>query len=736
MADKKNSRQIIEGSLNKGAVIDTALTNALYANDTTSLTDELMERAFLKKFGDDPRLEERAKELLDWDNVTIPTYERVFDILKVKGSDKAKDKNEEFASRMQEFIDTFPKKVKKFKDRVVAEWGENGWRTVKSMWQRASYDDMNKKIREGRAKAAKEAPLDFYGLFQVKDPLPAVTDFVASTLAPRVVEDIKQNGGWKAKDLLLDVVENGLYAVPGPGWTGAVGKAGSRLFPAAGRALGRAEAALAKLSPKLYAATHLGSAAARGVIGNAAAPVIAEALDAAAYGDDDAMDQRSDFSIGDVAIGTAVNTAINRQLYTATSDWIRRMSERARADRTAMKNAADWIENLGRSPSEKGDVFAETVRQSMQPNSITVAGPGEISTEVRDAFRYGRNPEAASVSTITPEQYDRAWLAKQVLDEIDRGNIKLVDKSGIDAVKESKIKELAESTKKRVKELDRQIENPSEYDMSEELTRYLTDTGLFDKYHGILNKAAKEGMTAADNAKLDEIWKGFEKYYADNLTQKIHERNMLTSIPMQEPGLSSREMFDLTDMAKYQGITDPSRAVGKNVGFNIQSNVTAGGVPLDAARDELEREMGSYLNYAMWHGKGPGAATKEDMAKRYAFDAATSWAKNKAGRSETAKQVLGDVLDLAKKEQKETSEAPRKRRAKAQAEDILQTGLLGGEDLEFVTAVRDNPDAVKFGLKSGDQDKDNRFKIWLLSGGNDILREYVPDAYRPVWEVK
>lgn len=731
MADKKNSRQIIEGSLNKGAVIDTALTNALYANDTTSLTDELMERAFLKKFGDDPRLEERAKELLDWDNVTIPTYERVFDILKVKGSDKAKDKNEEFASRMQEFIDTFPKNVKKFKDRVVAEWGENGWRTVKSMWQRASYDDMNKKIREGRAKAAKEAPLDFYGLFQVKDPLPAVTDFVASTLAPRMVEDLKQNADWKAKDLLLDVVENGLYAVPGPGWTGAVGKLGNRLFPGAARAIGRAAESLSRISPKVAAAARVGGAAARGVAGNAAAPLLAEALDAAAYTDNDKMDQRNDFSVGDVAVGTAINTAINRQLYAAASDWIRRLSERARADRTAMKNAADWIENLGRSPSERGDVFAETVRRTTEPGGVTVTKPGEISTEMVDAYRYGRNPETTVATSVTPEQYERAWLAKDVLEAINRGDIRLMDREGLDALKKRKAEAISAEATDRIKAIEKAAANTDNTEFKE----FLTDKGLWDETMQLLQKDIHGEIKQKGKKKLAKIFYDYDNWKAERMVSDEYEKTMLRDIPLQEPGVTSRELFEVTNSATPHDIA--SRMAGTpSPEYTYNSKVTPGGIPVETVRDELDRELGSYLNYAQWHGKGPGSATLSDKARMYGYDAATSWAKNKAGRSETAKQVLGDVLDLAKQEQRETSEAPRKRRAKAQAEDILQTGLLGGEDLEFVTAVRDNPDAVKFGLKSGDQDKDNRFKIWLLSGGNDILREYVPDAYRPVWEVK
>lgn len=727
MADKKTAKDILRGALGEGAVLDRTMVRDVFTPNTSYPTDEIAERAVLQKYRDIPLLKDRADELSNWENVTMPDYEAIFNVLKIKADDGT-DMKDQYGAKMRKFLDGFKENLVTWRERARDAWGDMGWETVKKAWQRASIDDMNRKISEARAKDMESAPLDYYGLFQVKDPFPKATTWLASMAAPRIVEDVRENGDWRAKDALLDATEGLLYAVPGSGWAALGGKALSRV-PGLSRA-GRGIESVLGRNQGVYTAGSILKNAAGTVAGNTAAPLASEVLDATVYDDADRMDQRKDFSVGDVATGAAVNTAINRQLFTSIADWIRRTSTKPRVDRAAMQRAANFIEDFGNSPAEKGNAFAEQVRRSVEPGQVSVADKGEIATPVLDAYRYGRNPASEESRVITSAQYDKAQRMKDILDAIDRGEIRLTP--------ESKIKSIKNAKKDRIRSGDVLSEGINKGESTkvpgvpdEDADGILVDMNKKARFEELIDKPHQ--LTDKEAGEYGEIMEEVQARYNKDVASRKYAEQVSRKLPIQDPGIPRTDVFtvDLRNKEISTSLGTPAPA---------DRVVTNSGIPVDDARSVLEANLPEYVNYAMWHGKGAGSAGARAKANEIAKAALVSEVKNKLGRTETAKNVLGSALDSVKKEQEETKAAPRKRRASSQAGKVLEGsfggGTLTGEDREFIEAIRKNPDVVKFGLKSGDQDKDSRFRLWLISGGNDILREYIPDAYRPVWEVK
>lgn len=726
MADKKTAKDILRGALGEGAVLDRAMVRDVFTPNTSYPTDEIAERAVLQKYRDIPLLKDRADELSNWENVTMPDYEAIFNVLKIKADDGT-DMKDQYGAKMRKFLDGFKENLVTWRERARDAWGDMGWETVKKAWQRASIDDMNRKISEARAKDMESAPLDYYGLFQVKDPLPKATTWLASMAAPRIVEDVRENGDWRAKDALLDATEGLLYAVPGSGWAALGGKALSRV-PGLSRA-GRGIGSVLGRNQGVYTAGSILKNAAGTVAGNTAAPLASEVLDATVYDDADRMDQRKDFSVGDVATGAAVNTAINRQLFTSIADWIRRTSTKPRVDRAAMQRAANFIEDFGNSPAEKGNAFAEQVRRSVEPGQVSVADKGEIATPVLDAYRYGRNPASEESRVITSAQYDKAQRMKDILDAIDNGEIRLTPQSGIDRIKGAKLDRIM-SDKVLSGAFDRGEMTMVNGVPDEVLDGILVDMNKKGRFKELIEKPDR--LTAKESEEYRKIIDEVKTRYAKDVASRTYAEEVSRALPIQDPGIPREDVFTY---AQRNG-----RLARETKAPASETVITESGIPVDEAREVIGENLPEYVNYAMWHGKGAGSAGARAKANEIAKAALVSEVKNKLGRTETAKNVLGSALDSVKKEQEETRAAPRKRRASSQAGKVLEGsfggGTLTGEDREFIEAIRKNPDVVKFGLKSGDQDKDSRFRLWLISGGNDILREYIPDAYRPVWEVK
>jgi hypothetical protein len=57
---------------------------------------------------------------------------------------------------------------------------------------------------------------------------------------------------------------------------------------------------------------------------------------------------------------------------------------------------------------------------------------------------------------------------------------------------------------------------------------------------------------------------------------------------------------------------------------------------------------------------------------------------------------------------------------------------LTSEDERFLSDIAKDPSILQYGYE--DSRLNDQFKMWLLKGGNDLLRG--TDAFRPVWDVE
>ena len=113
-----------------------------------------------------------------------------------------------------------------------------------------------------------------------------------------------------------------------------------------------------------------------------------------------------------------------------------------------------------------------------------------------------------------------------------------------------------------------------------------------------------------------------------------------------------------------------------------------------------------------------------------------NWSINKYGRDAEAKSpanMLGIDVEELRKEQ----EAERKAKAaNSQISKVISAGRaknsLTSEDEAFLADVAKNPDLLVNGY--ADPRVNDQFKMWLLKGGNDLLRG--TDVFRPVWDVE
>lgn len=115
-------------------------------------------------------------------------------------------------------------------------------------------------------------------------------------------------------------------------------------------------------------------------------------------------------------------------------------------------------------------------------------------------------------------------------------------------------------------------------------------------------------------------------------------------------------------------------------------------------------------------------------------DVLKSFVTNEAGNDAAAQRTLSrfgvDPKDLRKEQ-----DADRKnKKATAQVSKIIDVkrGQLSKESEGFLQDIKNNPKLMVTGYP--DQKKNDAFKIWLLTEGNDLLRGTA--AARPAWDVK
>lgn len=124
-----------------------------------------------------------------------------------------------------------------------------------------------------------------------------------------------------------------------------------------------------------------------------------------------------------------------------------------------------------------------------------------------------------------------------------------------------------------------------------------------------------------------------------------------------------------------------------------------------------------------------------EAADALALEGIKNWAVNEYGKdaeaANPANLVGVDVKEIRKKQQEEQNKNKRQKAA-----DILSVSNLTGEDAYYINLIKKNPGAVQFGLNSGNNAEDTKFKNWLLVRGNDILRSQGSDLLRPTPKVE
>jgi hypothetical protein len=126
--------------------------------------------------------------------------------------------------------------------------------------------------------------------------------------------------------------------------------------------------------------------------------------------------------------------------------------------------------------------------------------------------------------------------------------------------------------------------------------------------------------------------------------------------------------------------------------------------------------------------------TAKDILRAPDFwmDVAKSWGVNRAGDDAAAQRAFSrlgvDVRELRKNQDEERKND----KVKASASRILSNSGLSDESAEFLREIQANPSMAIYGHP--DPEKRDRFNMWLIREGNDLLRgtPYV----RPTWDVK
>lgn len=636
-----NSRDIIKKAVEGGAYVPQELIDSAYGMH--ALTDRIAEKNFLDRYGS-------AYLLKDAEPVTTFTVPTLVNIL-----DKIPKAEDDKRSKYRVFIEDMPKKMKEWKALFEKdpEWGEDGWNTVVSEWKRASHDAMMADI----AKARKAATND--GLYAK----------YASIMFPRATEHIGNTGDFTAKDILMDLGENLAMSVPGAAFTGLAGKGVARVAPRvfqyfSGPGRNIAEGAL-KGAGRMSG----------NILGNAVVPFASEAADAAVYGDGDTgMEHRADFSLGDAAMGTAINQGVNRGLMRLMGPMVDRFSQNGLA-RGGMLKARQFLEQLGQSFKKKGDDFANAARVANEVDNIRFKG-GILPEEVEI---FGRGGE--QVAANTSQQARDAFTKTAVLDAIDRGDIGLATEAARNAAAE--------------------------------------------KHHrGILDAIAKKTEENADaiakaEQKSAEAWEKGNREQAEKMMEEVL-------------GRQEQQMFLDNAAKKNYRQLEAATAFNTNGNGDAIGNALANGEPAltpTTIFKTIDNDMPEFVNYAKWHGSaGPGTA---DRVLNALNQSVPSWGVNKAGKDADGEIILASMPETKKalKENRgKVHDAPRKRRATEEILGIVsEPGDLDERDRKYLNAIAENPDIMTVGYAP---DRTG-FNMWLLERGNKLLQG--TSAYRPAF---
>lgn len=405
--------------------------DAVEAGLAAGLTDELRDNAYLSQFkGGIPAF-------LDVDGVKItgdplvPTLVKIIESLPIEDDPTSKENPR---SKLQKFIEDFPKKQKEWKEYIEENQtlGKNGWLLTKELWKRALKD----KTVEEQKKAMHDAVHDG-----------TLSGFLARTLFPRATEHIENEGDFDTKDMALDIGENVAMLAPGGVISGFGGSIARKLAPGAFR---KASAIIGKMGEgTLKNVVKRIPGAVSDVIGNAAVPLASEIADAISYGEGEGMDQRADFSIGDVLTGTLINKLIDRNLYRKLLPGFAEFS--GEIGRVASAGGIREVLEAGASSAKAGADYARKTRAAASGKYI----PEGIEGMTPEMFGMRREGNMAFSNLADQEAVSKAKKVSEILDAIDQGKIGVKTKKEVsDLAKKNKANHADESVAEYVKYSD------------------------------------------------------------------------------------------------------------------------------------------------------------------------------------------------------------------------------------------------------------------------------------------
>ena len=368
-------------------VIDVADTSR-----TPGLTEELFTNNVLDSLGNGyPAFTSLLKKSK---NPTIPTLENIFKVIDLSDDPEKVDgkENRNRKTALEKFIENFPKDRGLYRELMLEDerFGEKGYNTLKDLWKKAVNDKMTEDIAKGRRDAVNDG---------------SVSGFIARTMFPRTTEHIANTGDYTAKDLLLDFGENVAMSVPGPSWLAAP----ARVISAIARKGGRA------ISPTVAGAgTFL-----KNLGGNAVVPTAMEFVDDLAYDEGEGMDDRANFSIGDAAIGTAVNQVVNRGLMKLLSPKINEVTGSIQSRSPAIMKMREFLGSLGEGSAKLGDDFANAQR------AIAIAPVKSDEQIAKEELNKAVAGSAKPSDVISKETREKAVDNVKKLDAIDKGKFSM-----------------------------------------------------------------------------------------------------------------------------------------------------------------------------------------------------------------------------------------------------------------------------------------------------------------------
>jgi hypothetical protein len=527
----KNSKEILEDFILSGGY-DTPYEEL---GKFGGLTDEQAERAFLAKHGNFAPLQTRVEEL-EGTAMPVPTIETILAKLNLPSI-----KN----GGVEKFVKEFPQKQGKWKKEILKDdaYGEKGWNTVRDMFRKATHDYY---MGEAAMQKAREDAVNNAGYV-----LPIVGDIgdvpftttLAKIMHPRVVERITNGADIRAKDVLLDQGENLAMSVPGTGWTGMAYKGIGKIAPKVARGLsdlGKWSSSTGMLKKSAGNAANIIKTA----MGNAVVPSVSEAADAALYGDNEGMDERSRFSVGDALTGAAVNQVVNRGLFRQGAPMLMNLSGSLDGG-AGSGTMRDFLSKIGTDFSAPGKRFADDVFEK-----------AAIKDVVEKGLLSGGEVRAAGLgnmgfkNSITKSESDAAKATADILNAIKLGvvspeDVRLIATQGNAAGMNDKLT-------KEVLAHPREFVNYANWngkDAASVLDRALNAANVSGTAFGV-NKAGKEEFTRQLFNQFPGIGEAIKEEREEKRdAPKVERAKADASDASRTPGLTERDKKHLKEIA-------------------------------------------------------------------------------------------------------------------------------------------------------------------------------------------